>query len=270
VKIVRVFSLSVAVLCATCALGKRGPEQIPFQLVQGFMIAVQGEIGPLNNLTLLLDTGAVPSVLNTKVASRLRATGIPGSFALLQKQEGIEARYVTVAELRVGSIRAAGLPMAVLDLGRFERLLGMRIDGILGLDMLAGRSFTIDYRNKRITLGLSGGSHHKVAAEICNWSGSPYWVLPLRLGDHSFRMLLDTGANQLALFLRHSSGPDLAAEAAALVTVGDFSFKKQSVAVLDDPPGTLGQLDGVLGPTALGITRLEFDWEHQSLAWYAE
>ena len=88
-------------------------------------------------------------------------------------------------------------------------------------------------------------------------------------------MLLDTGANQLALFAGHAPKPvwDLPAEATTqsvrplLLTMGDMPLKKQLAVVLDEPPGVLQQLDGLLGPTALEITRIEFDWEHQCLRW---
>jgi len=40
--------------------------------------------------------------------------------------------------------------------------------------------------------------------------------------------------------------------------------------VLNEPPAVLQQLDGLLGPKALGITRIEFDWEHECLRWVTE
>jgi hypothetical protein len=34
----------------------------------------------------------------------------------------------------------------------------------------------------------------------------------------------------------------------------------------EEPPGALGQIDGIMDPTVLGITHLGIDWEHQALA----
>jgi hypothetical protein len=268
--------MTVAMLSVTLARGAGIPGEIPFKLAQGFGIVVQGGIGPLTKLNFLVDTGAVPSVLNEKVASRIGVTGATGSFALVH--QNIEAQYVTVDEVHFGSIRAVGLPMVVVDLARFERLLGLRIDAIIGLDILGRQNFTIDYKHRRITLGLSGSARHVMPVEIRIFSGAPYWVLPLNQGGHVFRVLLDTGANHLGLFAGHAPKPVLDLSAAAmtrspgplLLTMGDMPLKKQLGVVLDEPPGALQQIDGLLGPTALGITRIEFDWEHQCLRWDAE
>jgi hypothetical protein len=268
--------MTVALLSVTLARGTGIPGEISFKLAHGFGIVVQGGIGPLTNLNFLVDTGAVPSVLSERVASRIGITGVAGSFALLHKN--LQVQYVTVDEVHFGSIRAPGLPMVVVDLARFERLLGIRIDAIIGLDILARQDFGIDYKRRRITPGLSGSPGHVMPVEILTSSGAPYWVLPINVDGHTFRVLLDTGANQLGLFADHAPKPVRSLPAGAttqpvrplLLTMGDMPFKKQLVVVLNEPPGALQQLDGLLGPTALGITRIEFDWEHKCLRWDAE
>jgi hypothetical protein len=194
--------MTVAMLSVTLARGTRIPGEIPFKLAQGFGIVVQGGIGPLTNLNFLVDTGAVPSVLNEKVASRIGVTGVSGSLALLHNN--IQAQYVTVDDVHFGSTRAVDLPMVVVDLGRFERLLGIRIDAIIGLDILARQDFGIDYKRRRITPGLLGSARHVMRVDILTFSGTPYWVLPINLGGDIFRVLLDTGANDLALFAGHT------------------------------------------------------------------
>jgi len=147
-----VLIMTAAMLSVTLARGAGIPAEIPFKLAQGFGIVVQGGIGPLTNLNFLVDTGAVPSVLNQKVASRIGVAGVPGLLASLM-HENMPAQYVTVDEVHFGSIRAFGLPMAMVDLGRFERLLGTRIDAIIGLDILVRQNFSIDYKRRRITPG---------------------------------------------------------------------------------------------------------------------
>ena len=153
--------MTVALMSATLARGSSGiPGEIPFRLVQGFGIVVQGGIGQLTNLNFLVDTGAVPSVLSEKVASRIGVTGATGAFALLHNN--IQAQYVTVDDLHFGSIRANGVAMVVVDLARFERLLGTRIDAIIGLDILGRQNFGIDYKHRKIMPGLSGSARHVV------------------------------------------------------------------------------------------------------------
>lgn len=279
--------LAVAMLGGTLGHGSSFPNEMPFKLVRGFGIVVRGEIGPVSNLNLLLDTGAVPSVLSERVASRIGVAGPKGSFALLDKN--LTAEYVTVNDLRFGWVRANALHMVVLDLEGLSKVLGLRIDGIVGLDVLERQTFSIDYKQRRIMPRLSGNARHVISAEIYVLGGAPYWVLPVTLGGQAFHVLLDTGANDLALFAgrtgrnvtdtaNSSIRPakltgeiETRALQPSLMVMGDASFPKQAIVEMANPRGTaLPEIDGVLGPTAVGITRVEFDWEHMCLRWDTE
>ena len=280
----KIFSLVMA-LAVTSALARSAqkPDEISFSLAQGFGIVLRGQIGYTNNLNFLLDTGAVPSVLGQRAASQMGIRGALGSMTLLD-QEG-QAEYLTVDEVRFGWIHAARLPMVVVDLSRLERLLNTRIDAVIGLDTLAGQDITIDYKHRKITRGLSGLARHVVPVETLSAAGAPYWVIAISLGGEEFRMLLDTGANDVGLFaerapkssksvgngmLAHASaageGKATALSPMTLVLSGN-SFKSQSAVVVGEPQGAPRQFDGVLGPTALGITLIELDWGQKCLRW---
>lgn len=280
-------ALAVAVVLNTIqARGADRPDVIPFKLIQGFAIVAQGGIGVVNNLNFLVDTGAVPSVVSEKVASQIGVTGLPGTLALLHK--AIEAPYVVISDVRLGPIRAASLPMVVVDLRRLEDLLGTRIDGIIGLDLLAKQSLTIDYKHKKITRGLSRRRLHVISAEIDSFAGAPYWVLPISLSGRPFRVLLDTGADDLALFSGHTPkeilelrrSPRVVAGLTGETTIqelqpqpliiGDMLFDKQLALVLQEPLGELRDVDGLLGPTAVRISYIELDWENKRLRWEAQ
>ena len=268
---------------STFARGADKPREIPFKLVQGFGIVVRGEIGSMLDMNFLLDTGAVPSVLGQRAASQTGIRGAPGSLTVLNKDS--QAEYVTVDEVQLGWIRAVHLPMVVVDLAHLEHRLGTRIDAIIGLDMFVGQDITIDYKHRKIRRGLSGLARHSVAAETFAASGSPYWVVPISLGGEAFRVLLDTGANDLGLFAPRASKPfklvrseTIAHESATgeekavtlppmTLVLNDGKFKNKSAVVIGEPPATLPEIDGVLGPTALGISRIELDWEQKCLRW---
>ena len=93
------------------ARGASWQEEIPFKLTRGFGIVVRGGIGPVNDLNLLFDTGAVPSVISQRLASRIGVSGAVGSLALVEKQ--IQAQYATITDVRFGAIHAATLPVVV-------------------------------------------------------------------------------------------------------------------------------------------------------------
>lgn len=263
--------------------GTAKPDEAPFKLVQGFGIVVRGEIGSMKEMNFLLDTGAVPSVVGQRAASQLGIRGARGSLTLLNKDS--QAEYVTVDEVRMGWIQADHLPMVVVDLTHLEQRLGTRIDAIVGLDMFAGQNISIDYKHRKITRGLSGQARHAVAAEVLSASGAPYWVISISLGGAALRVLMDTGANDVGLFAPRASTPfklvrseTIAHESATAkekattlpamtLVMSDGKFKNQGAIVVGEAPDALREIDGVLGPTALGITRIELDWEQKCLRW---
>jgi predicted aspartyl protease len=281
---IKSFLLVVALaLNSTFARGADKPGELPFKLVQGFGIVVRGEIGCMQDMNFLLDTGAVPSVLGQRAAAQMGIRGERGSLTLLNKES--QAEYVTVDDVQVGWIRAARLPMVVVELAHLEQRLGTRIDAIIGLDMLVGQDISVDYKHRKITRGLSGLARHSVDVETFTASGAPYWVVPISLGGVGFRVLLDTGANDLGLFAPGGSKPfkfvkseTIAHHSAEgekkaftmppmMLVLSDGKFKNQVAVVVGEAPGALREIDGVLGPTALGITRIELDWEQKCLRW---
>ncbi|HET7105422.1 MAG TPA: retropepsin-like aspartic protease [Candidatus Acidoferrum sp.] len=271
------------VLNSTFARGADKPGELPFKLVRGFGIVVRGEIGSTKDLNFLLDTGAVPSVLGQRAAAQMGIRGERGALTLLNKES--QAEYVNVDDVQVGWIHAARLPMVVVELAHLEQRLGTRIDAIIGLDMLVGQDISIDYKHRKITRGLSGLARHSVDVETFTASGAPYWVIPISLGGVGFRVLLDTGANDLGLFtLRYAKlfkfvrTETIAHDSAVgeqkgftippmTLALSDGKFKNQVAVIVGEAPGALREIDGVLGPTALGITRIELDWEQKCLRW---
>jgi Aspartyl protease len=273
--------LIVAVLAKT-ASGATDPGNIPFKLVRGFAILVRGGVGPSDDLNFLVDTGAVPSVLGERIASPMGLTGNSGSLDVLHKQG--RAPYVTVGEVRLGNIRATGMGMVVVDLAPLSKALHIRIDAILGLDLFAGQNLSIDYKHRKIT-PRSNGAARSSQVEIYTAAGAPYVVVPAIVDGHALRLLLDTGTDGLTLFAgrTHSKVLDLwrdlstarnlmgEAQTRALdpldLHIGWQFFHHVPAVEVREPPGALGHLDGIVGPTALGITRLGLDWERKSLAW---
>jgi predicted aspartyl protease len=275
----------IAIELVSAGHAATNPGDIPFKLVQGFAIVVRGGIGLRSDLNFLMDTGAVPSVLGEHLASALGLRGEVGSLDVLHKRG--QARYVTI-EVRLGNTRPVRLGMVVVDLAPLQKALGIRIDAVIGLDLFAGQSLSIDYAHRRITPGSSGDARRSVPVEIDTAAGAPYIVVPVIVNGHAMRLLLDTGTNGLTLFVHHGPARLLDAQAqltAARNVMGDArarTFQPVDIRIgkqvfrnvpgieADEPPGALGHLDGIVGPTALGITRLRLEWERKSLGWEAD
>jgi predicted aspartyl protease len=277
------FLIMVLAVTSTQVRGTDKPDEISFKLVQGFGIVIRGEIGATRDMNFLLDTGAVPSVLSQRAAARMGVRGVMGSLTVLNQES--QSEYVNVDEVRLGWIHAAHLPMMVVELAHLEQRLGTRIDAIVGLDFFAGQDISIDYSHRKITRGLSGQARHAIPVEVYSVGGAPYWVLPVSLDGKALRLLLDTGANDLGLFAPHAkrtfklvSSESIAHSSAAgegkamvlpsmTLVMSDGKFKNQMAVVLGEPPDALLEIDGVLGPMALGITRIELDWGQKCLRW---
>jgi hypothetical protein len=268
-----------AMLIPARAQCERRPDEIPFKLIQGFGIIVQGEVGVqgeggrISNLNILFDTGAVPGVLSVRLARQMGVSGPVGSFDL--PKERIQAEYVTVDDLRIGGIHAKHQSMVITDLHELEQLLGVRIDAIVGLELFAGQNFGIDYKHRKIKLGSLGITRHVTPIEIRTAAEAPYCVLPITINGQQFHVLLNTASNQFALFQGHTPRHviDSSRNLRTLVpqtmqfVMGDMALNNQIANVTQEPHGALRELDGELGPTALHMSRIEFDWEHQCLRW---
>jgi hypothetical protein len=97
--------------------------------------------------TFLLDTAAT-SILNLKsftgVRSRdIRITSWSGTLAT-------SAKEVTLGELTVGSTKLIGQKLPAVDLDAIGDACGRKIDGILGLDLIAKLGITIDLKRQTL------------------------------------------------------------------------------------------------------------------------
>ena len=63
-RVATALALAALSLAAQLAVGENARNEVPFKLYRGYVIVVRGSIGNLKNLNFLIDTGAVPSVLD--------------------------------------------------------------------------------------------------------------------------------------------------------------------------------------------------------------
>jgi hypothetical protein len=69
-----------AVVLVACSLaplkvvGADGTNEVSFKLYRSYVIVARGSIGNVRNLNFVIDTGAVPSILDRRIARRLHLT----------------------------------------------------------------------------------------------------------------------------------------------------------------------------------------------------
>ena len=132
-------------------LAAHNRSEVPFKLYRGYAIVAHGSIGNMNNLNFLIDTGAVPSVLDRRIAERLHLIGTSENLSVFTQE--LKAERVSVQNVDLGPFHADTLPAVVRDLSFAEEALGTRVDAIIGFDLLNRNAFTIDYQFKKITVG---------------------------------------------------------------------------------------------------------------------
>lgn len=246
---------------------------IPFRLHQGYVVLVRGSVGGRRNLNMMVDTGARPSVIDSKLARQL---GINGSAARMAVSHGtVPVQRAEVPSLEIGPVRKTKLSVVVADLANLRAHLGVDIDAVVGLDVLGGTSFALDYERKQIVFGVS-----EAATAVPYTPDRSLIVVPLQAGGRELRVLLDTGTAGLLLFknpacsripgITFVSGADLRNiggwTRVDRVTIDEVAFGGRKLgktaAMVSDhqPAGTT--FDGVLGPASLRLKKLTFDVEH--------
>jgi len=274
------FCLAIlAVLLAPVLAAQESPV-VPFHLVDGWAIVLEGTLGGIPNCKIMIDTGAVPSAINSKFVKQL---GLAGSFEKLSAvNRSVDAQRVRVPQVRIGPVSVESLDMLAVDLARIEQRLDTRIDAIIGLDFLASRNFLLDYRHKKLVFNYKGDvdGASAIAFEIRHEAGGAYILIPLKSGSQQLQLLLDTGTKDLTLFERRLGGmrqrlrvlgkdfnitaggrDPLAVVQMDSVNVGPVFREKQKAFVLATSEEDIRDFDGILGPAALGASALAFDFD---------
>ena len=165
--------------------------EVPFELYQRHLVVTKGSIGRLNGLSLLIDTGSIPSMVDARIARKLHLNAEPSMLIAFGQQIPIQS--AALEGFRIGSLHSGPVPAGIGDLSYLE---GVQIDAIVGLDVLARTSFSIDYQNH--VLGFSpAGRENSVAPLELAW---PFLTVRMTIAGQQVRLLVDTGSSDLVLF----------------------------------------------------------------------
>ncbi len=254
------------------------PADVPFDLVAQHLIVAKGSIAGLSGLNLLLDTGTTPSIVDKRVAARLRLRGEPSLLTAFG--QSIEFESAALSGLRIGPFEPGDVPAGIGDLSYLH---SSRIDAVVGLDVLARRSFRIDYAARTLSFGPAERESVEAPLEVV-W---PFLTVRLSVAGHPIQLLVDTGSGDLVLFksrmpaallplpwkgekiVQHASGAArLLRYELRQATLGGDHWDTLNGFVLDaSTAGYPERVGGVLGIRALGGSRVRFDFERGQLGW---
>lgn len=274
--------LWIAVVASLCSLaplnGSQPLSEVPFSLVEQHLIVVKGSIAGLRGLNMLIDTGTIPSVVDRRIARKLRLQTTPSELVAFGQK--VQVSTASLSGLQIGMLQPGEVPAGIGDLSYLQ---AGHIDAIVGLDVLARASFIVDY--EKCTLSFAPSEREAALAPLqIVW---PFLTVRLVVAGHPTQLLVDTGSRDLVLFksrlpaslfplpwkgdkvVNYASGPArLLKIDLRQVALGDQQWDHLPGFVLDaSTQGYPDGIDGVLGVRALGGTRVRFDFEHGELSW---
>jgi hypothetical protein len=244
-------------------------DTVHFDLYRDYLIVVRGSAGPLKGLNFLLDTGASPTVLDRRVAEKLQLDQLPASIAVVGGS--VPAAQATAPTLEVGPAHRDNVPVLVEDLSFFQKALPVRIDAVVGLDLLGQSAFEIDYGARQILFGSIPVLSNKLPLRL--EAGLP--IVEAQVNHHSAHLMVDTGASSLVMFEPPAPRPMRVSEVMPTpgtigefdrkqvwlpsLTLGEAEFGKKPALLVPSRSNEAQDFDGLMSPAALGITKVAFD-----------
>lgn len=213
--------------------------------------------------SFLLDSGAPSVILNQKVKE---------SSAIFSTVEGdLRAEVGEIKELRIGNIIRTKVPTWFMDLSHIEHRLGVRIDGLLGADLLKSYDLLIDYKLQKISFFTTGNMNElkPVFSDVITLPFVSYYdnlpVVEIKQNGKNLRMSFDTGAGITVI-----SDDILERDTTVLqeMTLGRLKVLSTPVARMDlsqfvDKEGN--QIDGILSVNSLNAELVLISAKRQSI-----
>jgi predicted aspartyl protease len=241
------------------------------------LIVVQGSIGSLTKVNFIIDTGAYPTVIDRDLAQRLSLIGHQEEIDAVDRT--LSGAGVTIPDLAVGPIHATKVRSIVQDLSDVSRRAGVRIDALVGLNVLAHSSFRIDYGAKKVIFGPVDPLPSSVPFHLANGR----LCVDLQAGSKPVRMLVDTGAEKVVLLGSHVPWISHSDRARAFTNLGG-SFALQEIRLddlqlgdtflnrepvyLSDREMPVHSFDGFL--STIQFRQVAFDFERGQFSWMAK
>jgi hypothetical protein len=254
-------------------------DTLPFTLVDGYLIVVNGGIGGHRHLKLVLDTGSTHSVLRSDLAEA--QTFVRRPVRIVNLEQVVKQELVEVPDFELGPLRITLLPMLMHDLNYLRKSVP-GVDGVIGLDVLRSTNFSIDFRRRKIAFGSSPTLRNSANME----NHDSYLAVDVLMLKRPVRLLLDTGVRTILLYrdrmgnrlpnLRvqeQIQGTSLAGAASLQLVdlpwmqLSGTDLNRRAVLLRNSPAGFLPQLDGYLSLKALGVQSCSFDFQKSIFSW---
>jgi gag-polyprotein putative aspartyl protease len=254
-------------------------DEVSFELVSGYLVVVDGSIGPLHGLKFVLDTGATHSAVSSKVADQLDLQRLTGKVFNIDKT--VKTEWAAIPEVEFGPIRASQVPVMITNLDYFKSL-ASHVDAVMGLDLLRQNNFSIDFADKKVRFGqVETGRHStpmvsddislKVEAEVDGTlihlildSGAPG---PLMYEERLENRAVDYRIEEENYGYRINGILRLTRARVRRLQLGGRDIEHTVFLTHSPAERIMDGIDGLLGLTALKARRINFDFKTNTLSW---
>jgi len=241
-------------------------------LRKGFLVLAAGQIGGVRGKqNFLVDTGTSPSILNARIARRMRLEVTSGTLVTVGR--ALQVEQTVVPELALGPLEVTSLRMNVMDLSQWENDLGAEIAGLIGMDVLGRTNFRLDYEKRELQFG--GEAEEGIAVAYDRTSGLA--LAEATVQGRRVRLIVDTGSDLVVVYgegwggqkREIRSGVSIAGTEAAreiekadMVLGGKVFSGSRTYCV---PAGKALGYDGFVGVRALKLRGLSFDRDKHTM-----
>ena len=247
------------------------------ELQRDYLVVVRGRVGDRDGLTFVIDTGTLPTLVDTRIARKFQKAGPKVPIDSFTRSDGLESAMIP--SLAVGTFSAVDVPALATDLSRLEPHFGIRADVVVGAGLLRGACFSIDYVRRRLRFACRDGWRTTLPLD----RHSPHLVAALTIDGTPLRLVVDTGSEAVVVDEQATpaawqsrvdaevgawdfSGPVRLRRVIADVSAAGLTWQRRPVHILSG--GVKRQsYDGVLGVRALGMSAVQFDLQRMVLSW---
>jgi predicted aspartyl protease len=220
-----------------------------FEMARPGAIVVPVKLNGAGPYLFLLDTGSSHSVIDERLAGTLGAPAV--ARTTVTSPLGDETRpVVRLDHLEIGPVVAKGVLASVVNPGTIDP--AARVQGLIGLDVLAGLRYTLDFDNRRVHWGAAASRDRRGHSKFALRLEGHRFLIDLTLGTGRLSLVPDSGAGGLVLFERNGRPLPLVwtdSSRAVLATLNDRRLVRQvRIAALPLGLSTLRNVPAVLIP----------------------
>jgi hypothetical protein len=271
------FAPTTSVASAAIAFQSRGAD-VRIDLQRDYLVAVRGRVGDRGGLIFVIDTGTLPTLVDTRIVRQLLEAKSKVPLHSFTRTDEVDK--VVIPSLAVGPFSAVDVSAMAADLSRLEPHFGIKIDAVIGAGALRGNCFSIDYVRRRLTFACRDDWQATLLLD----RHQPHLVAAVTIDGTPLRLVVDTGSEAVAVYedatprawqsrveaeinASDFSGPlRLRRLTADVIAVGPVTWQRRPVHIL--PASVRRQsYDGVLGVRALGMSAVQFDLQRMVFSW---